>query len=257
MGIDIHYTKTNRSFKKNLENVISKNRLKASSFCNSAYASGLACLTKDEKEIGATVIDIGEGSCDIAMFHRGHLMYAFSILGGGINITRDIKAQLKCSMASAERLKILKGVSSSFGSHGMIEYKEDGDVANTVPSQVSTHDFIKIIKQGTGVLLSDCNEGLINNPFYKVSNNVIVLTGGVSATSGIKDLAEGIFNCPLRIGRSQNCVGMPSSYDNSTSVSCVGLVKYGLSTMTDKDMQSNKDKSKKIKKIVEWFEENL
>jgi cell division protein FtsA len=257
LGIDIHYVKTNRSFKKNLESVIAKNRMKVSSFCNSAYASGLACLTEDEKEIGATVIDIGESSCDIAMFKGSCLMYSFSLSGGGLKITTDIKSQLKCSLATAERLKILKGALASYDNHGSIEYKEDGGVMNTMPSQVSNYDFIKIIKTTMGAILDGCNDSLKDNPFYQVSDSVIVITGGVSSTNGIKDMAENIFDRPVRIGVSQDCTGMPSSYDNPTSVSSVGLVRYGLSTMTDKDMLSNKDKSKKMKKIVEWFKESL
>lgn len=257
MGIDIHYVKTNRSFKKNLESVVTKNRTKVSSFCNSAYASGLACLTEDEKEVGATVIDMGEGSCDIAMFKNGNLMYSFSIVGGGLDVTTTIKSKLKCSLAAAERLKILKGGLSSYENHGFIEYKEDGDSFSTMPSQIPNYEFAKIIKSVVDSLLSGCHDALENNPFYLVSNSVVVLTGGVSLTSGIKEVAEELFKKPVRIGHAQNCVGMPSSYDNPTSVSSVGLIRYAIGTMSEKEQASKKEKSKKMKKIVEWFKESL
>jgi cell division protein FtsA len=255
LNIDIHYVKTTRSNKKNLDTIIAKNRLKVQAFCNSAYASGLACLTDDEKEIGCTLIDIGEGSCDISMFKNGCFIYSFSIPMGGLNITTEIKSRLKCSMATAERLKILKGV-ASFNSSSVIEYKEDGSRFQS-SNEISNDEFFNIIRHGIVNILQTCNSELNNNPFYKVSNNMIILTGGVSLTNGIKDLAESIFNKPVRVAKSQNCIGMPASYDNPTSVCSIGLVRYGIEIMTDSDVTLDKNKSQIMKKIVEWFKENL
>ncbi|MCV6599346.1 MAG: cell division protein FtsA [Alphaproteobacteria bacterium] len=257
LGVDIHYIKTNRNFKRTVEHALTKNRLKLSAFCNSAYASGLACLTEDEKEIGVTIIDIGEDSCDIAMFERGCLLYSNSINIGGFHITKSIRNNLKCSLATAEKLKILKGDLNSFNDNGFIEYKEDGSSMNIMPQQISKSAFINIIRKGVFDILKECNASLEDNPFYKVSNNIIVITGGVSSTNGIKNIAEDVFNKPVRIGRIQKVVGMPSSYDKPSAATTIGLVRYAISELISKNDIAEEGKNKKFKKIVEWLKENL
>jgi|GEM_PF-2014206 len=257
LGIDIHYIKTKINWKKNLELVIIKNRLKLSSLCNSAYASGLSCLTEDEKDLGATIIDIGHNICDIAIFQDGNFMNSAFVAEGGSKITADIKSNLKCSMAAAERLKILKGNLKSFSKSANIEYKEDGESLGFHNKSVSEEYFVNIVRDSLKHILYQCKGVLEKNPFYEIGNSVIVLTGGVSLTNGIVELAEEIFEKPVRIGKPQNCIGIPSSQNNPSSSCSIGLIRHYLSNIWEKEILSNKNKNKKIKKIVDWFKENF
>ena len=75
---------------KNLSTVIENAHLEIAEKAFSAYASGLACLVDDEKEIGATIVDIGGGTTNMATFKHGYPV-AFSSIGvGGNNVTNDI-----------------------------------------------------------------------------------------------------------------------------------------------------------------------
>ena len=92
---------------KNLSTVIENAHLEIAEKAFSAYASGLACLVDDEKEIGATIVDIGGGTTNMATFKHGYPV-AFSSIGvGGNNVTNDIAWGLTTSFTHAERLKTL------------------------------------------------------------------------------------------------------------------------------------------------------
>ena len=74
-----------------------------------AYASGLSTLTEDEKQIGATVIDMGGGTTSIAVFLEGHLVHADVVPMGGFAVTNDIARMLAAPLGAAERTKTLYG----------------------------------------------------------------------------------------------------------------------------------------------------
>ena len=258
LGIDVHFVKVNRIFKKNLEAAVIKNRLKVIGFCNSNYASGLGVLTSDEKEMGSCVIDIGAGSTDISMFKGGDWLHSFSIIGGGLDISGKIKSNLKCSFATAEKLKNLHGSINDFNVKGYIEYREEGVFDKTFLQQYDKKDFKNLIKSEVEVILKRCKERLDDNFYFSHANKVIVLTGGLALTEGIKELAEEIFNIPVRIGNLQNIVNMPVSYNNSMSACTSGLLHYYAGGNFDKEHEiESVNKMVNMKKFLKRLKENL
>ena len=98
-----------RTAKRNLLNCLSRSHLNVLGIIPSAYASSIACLTRDESNDGAVVIDIGDKNTDIAMYIDGKMHYICSIPIGGSLITRDIQQLFNLSMQEAERLKVIYG----------------------------------------------------------------------------------------------------------------------------------------------------
>ncbi len=72
-------------------------------------AAGLATLVEDERQLGATVIDMGGGSTGMAVFAEGHLLHTAQVPMGGTHVTSDIAQGLSTPLAHAERLKALYG----------------------------------------------------------------------------------------------------------------------------------------------------
>ena len=90
---------------RNLSSVVEAAHLDVDDRVLSAYASGLACLVEDEREYGATIVDIGGGVTSMATFKNGVPVCFSTIPVGGINITTDITRGLTTSFAHAEDLK--------------------------------------------------------------------------------------------------------------------------------------------------------
>ncbi|MBR6327941.1 MAG: cell division protein FtsA, partial [Alphaproteobacteria bacterium] len=109
LGLDMLFGMYPELLYKNLQNVIENAHLDIALKVFSGYASALACLVEDEKELGATVIDIGGGTTSMTTFKGGYPVYFSTLPVGGNNITNDIAWGLTTSFAHAEDLKIRHG----------------------------------------------------------------------------------------------------------------------------------------------------
>ena len=77
--------------------------------CSRPSPAGLSVLTDDEKQLGATVIDMGGGVTSIAVFLEGHLVHADVVPIGGSQVTSDLARMLAAPISAAERTKVLYG----------------------------------------------------------------------------------------------------------------------------------------------------
>ncbi|NCW30920.1 MAG: cell division protein FtsA, partial [Alphaproteobacteria bacterium] len=93
----------------NLREALALNHLETDRFLHSAYASGLACLSAEERDLGSVIVDMGGGTTSIAIFMEGKLVYVDTIKIGGNRVTTDIARVLSTPIAEAERLKAIDG----------------------------------------------------------------------------------------------------------------------------------------------------
>src|SRR4029077_9610639 len=109
LGVTMHAVAVKPSPLQNLKLAVERCHLNVVGTLFSAYASGLATLTEDEKQVGATVIDMGGGVTSIAVFLEGHLVDADVGRRGGYSVTSDICHGLAAPPSAAERIKTLFG----------------------------------------------------------------------------------------------------------------------------------------------------
>src|SRR5699024_1060525 len=72
-------------------------------------AAGSIALSKDERNLGVALIDIGGGCTTISIFENDHLKATSVIPLGGDNITKDISIGLRTTTEEAEDIKIQYG----------------------------------------------------------------------------------------------------------------------------------------------------
>src|SRR5688500_241507 len=75
-------------------------------------ASAAACLEDDERELGVALVDIGGGTCDIAIFADGAIVHTAVLPLGGGHVTNDIATVLRTPLDSAEKIKRKYGCAS-------------------------------------------------------------------------------------------------------------------------------------------------
>jgi len=123
---------------KNLAAVIENAHLEIAEKTFSAYASALSCMVDDEKELGATLVDIGGGTTSIVTFKNGYPVHFSTLPVGGNNITNDIAWGLTTSSLHAEDLKVRHGCAFLI-SHDQME------VINVYPVGEEDDNYIKQI----------------------------------------------------------------------------------------------------------------
>lgn len=247
---------------RNLSTVIENAHLEIVGKAFSAYASGLACLVDDEKEIGATVIDIGGGTTSIASFRHGHPVYFSSLPVGGNNVTNDIAYGLTTSFAHAERLKTLHGCA-------FLTRKDSEETLNVYPvgeeddssiKQITKAELISIITPRIEEIFELVNKKLEEQGLKDISSHRVVLTGGGSQLSGIREVATMVLDKQVRIGRPKNVSNLPEVLYNPAYSTCIGLLLFALNYT---ERKPNKIVNKPVGrvgglgKIMHWIKQNF
>ena len=191
-------------------------------------ASAQAVLSSDERDLGVCMIDIGGGTTDIAVFADGSIKNTAVLSLGGYHLTNDIAIGLRTPFEEAERIKKTFGVASA-------RYLASDDVL-TVPSvggrrprEVSRKILCEIIEPRAEELLSLARQEIVRSGLADRIPSGIVLTGGASALAGISELAEEIFEAPVRLGSPENVGGLLEIVRSPMYATGVGLVNYGFS----------------------------
>jgi cell division protein FtsA len=191
-------------------------------------ASAEASLADDERELGVCLIDIGGGTTDVAVFGDGSIKHT-SVLGlGGYHISNDIAVGLRTPFEEAERIKKRFGVAAArfLGSDDVISVPS---VGGRRPREVSRKILCEIIEPRVDEILSLGRQAVVQAGLEGKIPAGLVLTGGCSALAGLIDLAEEIFEAPVRPGIPTNIGGLQDVVRGPMYATGVGLVLFGAS----------------------------
>ncbi len=167
------------------------------------FVSGLAALEEDEMDLGAVCIDMGGGSTSAAVFSGGSLVHVETLAVGGQHVTADIARGLSTSIAGAERIKTLHGsaIASANEDREMIEAPPRGDDPGAGPV-IAPRSLLKgIIAPRVEETLEILRDRLRASGAPVEAGAGLVLTGGASQLSGIREVAVRVFDRPVRLGR--------------------------------------------------------
>lgn len=221
-------------------------------------ASSHSVLTDDEKELGVCMVDIGGGTTDIAIFSEGAIRHTAVIPIAGDQVTNDIAVALRTPTNNAEEIKIKH---SSAIINGVIS-----DDAIEVPSVARRPSRLLSKKALTAVVGARYEElfALIQaeikrSGFEEVIASGIVLTGGASLVEGVLELAESIFQVPVRLGLPQNVRGLKEVLQSPIYSTGVGLLLYGLQQRFDgkPEIIMNSGVKGVFSKMKNWFQANF
>ena len=164
-------------------------------------ASSMSVLTKDEKDLGVCLVDIGGGTTDIAIFSNGAIEYTSSVPLGGDQVTNDLAQALKTSTYNAEELKITHGfISNELSSDDIVEVPGVGD---RPPRSIQKYTLVEVMSLRYQEIFNFINEKILQSGYEEKIPAGIVLTGGSSKSEGLADLAEEIFHKQVRVGIPQ------------------------------------------------------
>ena len=189
-------------------------------------ASSYAVLSTDEKELGCAVLDIGGGTTDIAVFHGDAIRHT-SIIGiGGKNVTSDIAIGLRTPVDNAESVKIEHGCAlrSLIPAGLTIDVPGTGD---RDPRSVGLDMLGTIIEPRMEELFTLAKQELERNKFLDMLGAGVVLTGGASLLKGSSELAEQVFDVPVKVGYPKGFGGMTDIINDPSYATVLGLILYG------------------------------
>ncbi len=220
-------------------------------------ASAQAVLAADERDLGVCMIDIGGGTTDIAVFQDGSIKNT-AVLGlGGYHLTNDIAVGLRTPFDEAERIKKVFGVASA-------RYLATDDVLTVPcvggrrPREVSRKILCEIIEPRAEEILSLARQEIVRAGLADRIPSGLVLTGGASALAGIAELAEEVFEAPVRHGMPSNIGGLQDVVRDPMYATGVGLVLFGFSQLQSKRSRGFRIRDESIfgrvkQRMRDWF----
>ncbi|MFN7971635.1 MAG: cell division protein FtsA [Acidobacteriota bacterium] len=189
-------------------------------------ASAESILTPDEKELGVALVDIGGGTTDLAIFEKGSIWHTAVLATGGDHFTSDIAVGLRTPIPEAEKIKKKHGVALAT----LVDESDTIEVPSVggrKPRIVSRKMLCEIIQPRAEEVLHLLHDEIRRAGYEKTLNSGLVLTGGGAIMEGVPEMAEQIFDLPVRRGAPLNLSGLTDVVSSPVYATAVGLVYYG------------------------------
>jgi|TARA_B110000259_G_scaffold177798_1_gene215366 cell division protein FtsA len=221
-------------------------------------ASSEAVLTKDEKELGVCLVDIGGGTTDIAIIKNGSIQHTAVIPIAGDQITNDIAVAFRTPTQSAEDIKIAHGSAVSYMASAN-EIIAIPLVDGREPKKITTEVLSQVIEPRITELYELVRNELHRSRMGNAIASGIVITGGSSMMKGMINLGETVFNMPVRIGVPRDVDGLLQVVENPRYATGIGLLKIGrddLEKQLNYKLNGN-SVSQIFKRMKMWFQGNF
>jgi cell division protein FtsA len=189
-------------------------------------AAGEAILSPEEKELGVLILDMGGGTTDVALYRDGALWYTGVLPIGGDHISNDIAVGLRTPTADAEDLK-KRHASALTALVREDEAIEVPSVGGRKPRQLSRQLLSEIVQPRVEEIFTLVARDLARAGLDEVAAAGVVVTGGACIMSGVPELAEQVFDVPVRRGVPAGLSGLADVVKSPIYATGVGLAMYG------------------------------
>ena len=227
LAVSMHFITAAAGAVRNLLNCVERCHLDVAGLVVSPYASGLSSLVDDETELGVTMIDMGGGTTTMAVFLEGKVIYTDVVPVGGIHVTNDIARGLATPVVHAERLKALYGQAAAVAADESetIEVPQVGE-EETSTQQIPRAKLDRIIRPRLEETFELVRTRLEASGFDKIAGHRVVLSGGASQLTGVRELAAKLLDKQVRLGRPTRILGLAEATAGPAYATCAGLLTY-------------------------------
>jgi len=225
LEVNVHVVTGATSTTQNLVACVNRAGMNVADCVIEQLAAAEAVLAPDEKELGVALVDIGGGTADLAIFERGSLWHTAVVAVGGEHFTSDLAVGLRTPMPDAEKLKRKSGCALS----SMVDEDDTIDVASVggrKPRLMARRILSEILQPRAEEIFHLLWDEIRRAGYEKSLNSGIVLTGGASILEGMPEIAEQIFDLPVRRGCPVDVGGLADHVSTPVFATPVGLVLY-------------------------------
>jgi cell division protein FtsA len=226
LEVNVHLVTSSAAAMQNLVTAVNQAGIEVADTVLEPLASAEACLTQDERELGCCLLDIGGGTTELVVYANGMLRHAAAIPVGGDHFTNDLAVGLRTPIPEAEKIKRVHGCvfKDLLGEDNAIEIASVGD---RPPRTVFARMLNEIVEPRAQELLSLVRDELQRSGFSALIPAGLVLAGGGAHLKGLTELAERMFNLPVRLAAPRGPAGMPEELSLPEYATVIGLLLYG------------------------------
>lgn len=258
LAVKMHVVTANEAAVQNLVNCVARCHLRVSDYALAPYAAGLSSLVEDEKDLGATVIDLGGGTTSFCVFYEGAAVHGDCIPVGGQHVTSDIARGLATSLHQAERLKTLYGscLPAPSDDRDMIDAPRIGEEDDASPNRVPKSFLVSIIAPRLEETFELIKKRLDASGAAGMAGQRVVLTGGASQLPGVREMAARILGKQVRHGRPLKVSGLAEATGGPAFATAAGLLHFAVDDCGEARgaaAQSDASRAGFLSKMGGWF----
>jgi cell division protein FtsA len=254
LEVNVHIITAALTSLQNLKSCVERAGIGIEEIVLNQIATAQSVLTQDERELGVGQIDIGAGTTEVAIYERGSLWYTATIPIGGDNFTNDIAVGLRTPIPEAERIKKKFGCIAG----PPVEEEETIEVPSVgkgrKPRVLSRQLLADIIQPRAEEIFRLVDSDIKRMGYDKSLNSGVVLTGGTALLEGLEEVAEEIFDLPVRRGDPGGVGGLVDRVSTPDFATAVGLILYGFHVWQDRGLAKDRKRGA-FARLKEWFKE--
>jgi cell division protein FtsA len=254
LEVNVHIVTGAITLVQNLRTCVERSGINIEQIVLNQIATSTSVLTHDEKELGVGLIDIGAGTTEVAIFERGSLWYTSIIPLGGDNFTNDIAVGLRTPIPDAEKIKKKFGCVSAPVTDEQETFEVPSVGRGRKPRVLSRQLLADIIQPRAEEIFRLVDNDIKRMGYEKSLNSGMVLTGGTALLEGLEEVAEEIFDLPVRRGDPTGVGGLVDRVATPDYATAVGLLLYGYGLVQETGF--SKDRKKGLfAKFKDFFKE--
>ncbi|MEI6481141.1 MAG: cell division protein FtsA [Candidatus Saccharibacteria bacterium] len=223
LEVDTHIVTASTPALRSLDLVLEKANVRTSHHTISSLAAAEVVLTRQQKESGTVLIDIGLGTTNLVVLEEGEVQHVAVLPIGGMNITNDLAIGLKTDLDIAEIVKLQHG--------GLGKYAKNGPISVIVQKnrfEFDAEEVHMIIEARVDELFEYVDKELKRIQRSRKLPGGVVLVGGTAKLPGIADFAKDKLELAARVGKLQPIAGIMDSIQDPASFSAVGLMQLDM-----------------------------
>lgn len=255
LEVEAHIVTASVTSAKNIYRALERCSLEVDHIVLESLALSHALLTEDDLEAGCVILDIGGDITDVSLFYDGAIRHTAVIPLGAKNVTNDIAIGLRTSVTQAEELKLAHGcaLTSMVDPTEMIVVPGAGGRDG---KEVSRNVLASIIEPRVEEIYSLVARELKKAAQPDTLTGGMILTGGGALLPGSVELAEQIFDLPVRPGTTKGLASIPEEVNSPINAAGFGLLLYGFTHDAD---QVSRRKAVKgwLSRLENWITKKL
>jgi len=255
LELEAHIVTASITTAKNIYRALERCNLDVDHMVLESLAVSGALLSENELEAGVILVDVGGDLTNVSVFYEGAIRHTAVVSLGGKNVTNDIAIGLRTPVEQAEALKIGYGAALA----SMVDPEEMISVSGAAgrpAKDISRNVLASIIEPRMEEILSLVIREIKKAGLSEIPAAGLIITGGGAMMPGMVELAEQIFDMPVRCGELSGIETTPEELHNNRYATVHGLLIYGFGHEPIRSGHSSAVKSF-LKKFENWISKKL
>jgi cell division protein FtsA len=235
LEVDAHIVTAATPNLRNLDMALEKAQVTPTHHTLSSLAAAEAVLSRQQKEAGTVVLDIGSGTTNLIVIEDGEVQHIAVLDFGGMHLTHGMAIQLKTDLEVAESIKLQHATLKQDGIKSVASAKDSDGKMQNFPM-----DDVTMICEAWAEELFD----LVKSELERVNKagklpGGAVLTGGTSKLPGLSDFAKDQLQLPARSGKLQTVSGLADTVNDPSYHTVIGLMLLDMLLLPEDQQQGN------------------